>query len=62
MFAEGRIYFQNESGIGYVVKAGTTYELLAKNELGERTLASYAVTDGALIVRTESHLWRIGKK
>jgi outer membrane protein assembly factor BamB len=55
-----RIYFQNETGIGYVVKASKTYELLATNELGEKSLASYAVTDGALFIRTESHLWKIG--
>jgi outer membrane protein assembly factor BamB len=59
--AEGRIYFQNETGIGYVVKAGKTYELLATNELGEPTLASPAVADGTLFIRSEKHLWRIGK-
>lgn len=62
VFAEGRVYFQNEEGIGYVVKAGKTYELLAKNELGERSLASYAVDDGALFIRGADHLFRIGKK
>jgi outer membrane protein assembly factor BamB len=59
--AEGRIYFQNESGIGFVVKAGTQFELLAKNELGERTLASSAAVDGALFIRSEAHLWKIGR-
>jgi len=58
---EGRIYFQNEGGTGFVIEAGKTYKLLAKNELGERSLASYAVEDGALFIRTESHLWKIGK-
>ncbi len=57
--AEGRIYFQNEAGIGFVVKAGKTFELLAKNDLGERSLASVAVADGALFIRTEKHLWKI---
>jgi outer membrane protein assembly factor BamB len=60
VFADGRIYFQNESGVGFVVKPGTTFELLAKNDLGERTLASPAVTDGALFLRSAEHLWRIG--
>ena len=58
---EGRVYFQNETGIGFVVKAAKTYELLAKNELGERTLASYAVADGAIFIRSEAHLWKIAK-
>ena len=60
--AEGRIYFQNEEGIGYVVKAAKTYELLATNDLAERTLASPAAIDGALFLRSEGHLWRIGTK
>ena len=59
--AEGRIYFQNEVGIGFVIKAGTTFELLSKNELGERSLASYAVADGTLFIRTDGHLWKVTK-
>ena len=59
--AEGRIYFQNETGIGYVVKAGPKFELLSTNDLAERSLASYAVTDGALFIRTEKQLWKIAK-
>ena len=57
--AEGRVYFQNEAGVGFVVKAGKTFELLAKNDLGERTLASPAVADGALFLRSETRLWKI---
>ncbi len=58
--AEGRIYFQNETGVGTIVKAGRTYELLATNDLAEPTLASPAVAAGALFIRSERHLWRIG--
>jgi len=61
VLAEGRIYFQNEEGVGTVLKAGKTFELLAKNDLGERTLASPAVADDALFVRSSSHLWRVGE-
>ena|SRR5687767_13603777 len=57
--ADGRIYFQNEKGVGFVVKAGKQYELLAENDLEEPSLASYAVTDGGLIIRTEKKLWKI---
>ncbi len=57
--ADGKVYFQNEAGVGFVVRAGTKYELLAKNDLKEKTLASYAAADGALFVRTEKHLYRI---
>jgi outer membrane protein assembly factor BamB len=57
--AEGRVYFQNETGKGFVVKAGKTFELLSENDLGERSLASYCVMDGAVFIRTENHLWKI---
>ena len=60
--AEGRIYFQNESGVGFVVKAGKTFELISENDLEERSLASYCVDDGVLFVRTIDHLWKIGAK
>ena len=62
VFADGRIYFQNEEGAGYVLKAGKTFELLAKNELGERTLASYAVDDGTIFIRSAQNLFRVGRK
>lgn len=60
--AEGRIYFLNEAGIGFVVKASRQFELISKNELGERALASPAVLDGTLLLRSEAHLWRIGSR
>lgn len=61
VMAEGRLYFLNEEGVGTVLKAGKAFDTLAKNELGERTLASPAVTDNALFLRSQSHLWRIGR-
>ena len=59
--AGGTIYFLSEDGVGTVVKASKTYEQIARNELGERTLASYAVSNGALFIRSARHLYRIGK-
>ena len=61
VYADGRLYFQNEAGVGFVVKPGRLFELLAKNDLGERTLASYAVDEGALYIRTAGYLYRVGK-
>jgi outer membrane protein assembly factor BamB len=57
--AEGRVYFQNETGTTYVLKAGKSFELLAKNEIGEPTLATCAVTNGALFLRSEKYLRKI---
>lgn len=61
LHADGRLYFQNETGTGFVVKPGRTFEVLAKNELAERTLASYAADNGVLFIRTASALYAIGK-
>jgi outer membrane protein assembly factor BamB len=57
--AEGRVYFQNETGSTFVVKAGKTYELIAKNDIGEPTLATCAVTNGTLFLRSEKYLRKI---
>ncbi|MFM8471811.1 MAG: PQQ-binding-like beta-propeller repeat protein [Limisphaerales bacterium] len=62
LYADGKIWFQNETGIGTVLKPGKTFEKLAENNLAEKTLASYAVTDGAFFIRTEKNLYRIGTK
>ena len=57
--ADGRIYITTEKGTTFVIKAGTEFEMLAENELGEHTLASPAVSGRALFIRTESNLYRI---
>lgn len=44
-----------------VVEAGRTFRRLARNELGERTLASLAVAEGTLLLRSEKALYRIGE-
>ncbi|NBO93481.1 MAG: serine/threonine protein kinase [Planctomycetia bacterium] len=58
---DGKVYFLSEDGIGTIVRAGTKFEVVAKNELKERTLASYAMIDGALFVRTAERLYRFGR-
>jgi outer membrane protein assembly factor BamB len=60
VWAAGRLYFQNEAGMGFVLAPGKTFQVLAKNDLGSRTLASYAVDEGTFYIRTASRLLRIG--
>ncbi len=58
-FAGGLIYFQNEDGATVVVRPGTEYREVTRNSLPGRTLASFAVADSAIFLRTDSHLYRL---
>ncbi|PYJ06876.1 MAG: serine/threonine protein kinase [Verrucomicrobia bacterium] len=61
VYADGKIYLQSEEGKGVVLKAGKEFHKLAENSLEEKSLASYAVGDGTLYIRTAEHLYCIGK-
>ena len=61
IFADGKIYFLNEDGLCTIIKPGKTFQRIAQYDLDEATLASPAVTDGALFIRSQGSLWRIGK-
>jgi hypothetical protein len=58
--ADGKIYFVSENGETIVLRAGRTPEVLARNALGERQIASPAVSDGQIFIRTDDHLYAIG--
>ncbi len=59
VLADGRIYFFDARGKATVVQPGATFTVLATNTLDEGCMASPAVVDKALIVRTKTHLYRI---
>jgi outer membrane protein assembly factor BamB len=59
--AAGKLYIATEDGDVYVVKAGTQYELLAKNPIGEPILATPALAGDLLLVRGAKHLFAIGQ-
>lgn len=60
--AGGNIYLQDEAGLGVVVKPGKMHNIVAKNDLKERSLATPAVIGSDLLIRTQGNLYRIGKK
>jgi outer membrane protein assembly factor BamB len=59
--ADGKVYFTSEEGDVFVVRAGERFELLAKNALGEVTMATPAISEGRLFFRTRGHLVAVGK-
>lgn len=58
---DGKIFCLSEEGTTYVVNAGSEFELLGKNVLGEVALATPAVADGRLFLRTSEALYCIEK-
>lgn len=60
--ADGRIYFAAEPGEVRVVQAGTDFKLLAVNKVEEYILATPAVSNGAIFVRTQHNLYAFGAK
>ena len=59
--ADGRLYLANEDGDVFVVRAGRTYEELAKNEMNEVIMSTPAISDGLLVVRTLGQVYGIGQ-
>jgi outer membrane protein assembly factor BamB len=59
--ADGRLYFTGEEGLVYVVKAGPAFELLAVNRVGDPCLATPAICDGMLLVRSQRCLYAFGR-
>lgn len=59
--ADGRLFFASEDGEVYVVNAGPDLKQIAKNEMKEVIMATPALVDGLIIVRTLGHVYGIGE-
>ncbi len=62
VYADGKIYLPNEEGVTTVIRPGRTCEVLATNQLEDGCMASPAVLDTALLLRTKTHLYRLEAK
>jgi outer membrane protein assembly factor BamB len=58
--ADGRLYLASEDGDVFVVRAGPEYAELARHAMNEVIMASPAIADGLLIIRSLGHVWAIG--
>lgn len=58
--AGGYVYLASEDGDVFVVKAGRTFELVARNDMNEALMATPAVAGNMLIIRGRSHVFAIG--
>lgn len=59
--AEGHIYFVSDEGVTTIIEAGPAFKVLARNSLGEKVQASPAISQGRIFIRTEKHVFAIGK-
>lgn len=55
------VYLTGLDGTTTMFKAGSKFELVAKNKLGEDVAASPALSRGCLFIQGDKHLWCIGK-
>ena len=59
--ADGKIYFSSEEGDTFVVEAGRTFKLLATNPTGEIIMATPAISEGVLFIRTAKQIVAVGR-
>ena len=55
----GKLFCLDEAGTTFVVEAGPEFKLLGANELGEMCMATPAIVDTGLLIRTYSTLYKI---
>ena len=60
--ADGKIYLSNEDGEILVVAAGEKFSHLATNSMGELLMATPALSDGVMYVRSSASLFAVGRK
>ena len=62
VIADGKLYLLSETGDAIVMRTGRQPQVLERNPLGWRMVASPAVSGGMFFIRTDDHLVAIGKK
>jgi outer membrane protein assembly factor BamB len=62
VFADGRIYFLSEEGASTVLAPGKEFRKLAASTLDGAILASMAVSERSIFIRTSTHLYRLAQR
>jgi outer membrane protein assembly factor BamB len=67
VIGDGKLYVSSEEGVTTVLAAGPEFKVLAENEIVESEnpvymLSSIALSDGQIFLRTQGHLYCIGKR
>lgn len=61
LFADGHLYFASQEGLVTVVKPGSTFEVVARNQLEGTIMASPLALDGSLVLRTGEAIYRFSR-
>ena len=59
---DGKVYFTSETGAVYVIRADRQPEVIARNALDERLIATPAISGGRIFFRSDSRLIGIGPR
>jgi outer membrane protein assembly factor BamB len=60
--ADGKLYLASEDGDVFVVRAGRKFELLATNPMGQALMATPAISQGMMVIRSENYVYAIGER
>jgi len=60
--SDGKIYLSNEDGEMLVIAAGPKFAHIATNSMGEMLMATPALSDGVMYVRSSASLFAVGRK
>ena len=60
--ADGKLYLSNEDGEMLVIAAGQKFTHIATNSMGELLMATPALSEGVMYVRSSTSLFAIGRK
>jgi hypothetical protein len=60
--SDGKIYLSNEDGEILVVSAGDKFNHISTNSMGELLMATPALSDGVMYVRSAESLFAVGRK
>src|SRR6267142_534453 len=61
LYADGRIYFFSEEGKTTVIEAGRKYNVLAENQIGDGFMATPAMVDGGIVLRSRTRVYWVGR-
>ena len=59
--ADGLIFLPSEDGEVFVIKAGSEFQLMATNHMGEVLMATPALSEGTMYMRGRHHVFAIGQ-